>query len=98
MSEEARAMPGGATALSLFLLGTAAVFLSALIFVLSWSDAAGLGSAGWIIPVWGLGAVFLAVTSRKERGPVVSSVSKAWLVIGILGLAAIILGSSVRLG
>ena len=90
-------MPGGATALSLLLMGTAAVFLSSLIFVLSWSDAAGFGSAGWIIPLWGLGAVFLAVTLRNERGSLVSSLSKVWLVIGILGLAMIIFGSSVRL-
>lgn len=97
MSHEARAMPGGATALSLFLLGSAAVFLSGVIFVLLWSDAGGFGSAGWIIPLWGIAALILAVISRKARSPLVLAASKVWLVIGALGMALIIFGSSVRL-
>jgi hypothetical protein len=95
MSHEARAMPGGATGLYLFLLGSAAVFLSLIILVLSGFGDAAFGSAGWIIPVWGGGAVALAVGLRKRGGALVSSVSRLWLGFGLVGLAIIIFGTDV---
>jgi hypothetical protein len=98
MSQEARDMPGGATGLFLFLLGSAAVFLSGVILVLSGFGSAGFGSAGWVIPLWGGVALVLAVISRNERASLVMTASKIWLVIGILGLAMMIFGTNVRLG
>ena len=98
MSREARDMPGGATGLFLFLLGSAAIFLSGVILVLSGFGSAGFGSAGWIIPLWGGVALVLAVVSRKERASLVMTASKIWLAIGTIGMAVILFGSNVRLG
>lgn len=90
MKHEARAMPGGVTGLYLFLLGSAAVFLSLIIFALSGFGDATFGSTGWIIPVWGCCAVALAVSLKKRSGTIVSTVSRLWLGLGIVGLAIII--------
>ncbi len=88
-------MPGGATGLYLFLLGSAAVFLSLVIFVLSGFGEAAFGSAGWIIPVWGCCAVALAFGLRKGGGALVATVSRLWLGLGLAGLALVIFGTDV---
>jgi hypothetical protein len=89
-------MPGGATGLYLFLLGSAAVFLSAVILVLSGSGAARVGSWAWLIPAWGFAAIALAFGLRRPRGPLVKWVSRIWLAIGALGLLMITFGSRLQ--
>ncbi len=93
---EASALPGGATGLHLFLLGSAALLVPLIVLVLAGFQHAQFGAAGWLIPGWGLAGIGFAFGLRRYSGAFLQIAARTWLVIGFAGLLFVALGTRVQ--